>query len=164
MNSFNNKLIGKGDGLMPVDERNRFRVTLDDEVMDYMEEIKEEQNFKYNGDAITYLVNEHKRLKKNQWSLNYVAEVVSQNLYQSLKDELARIRLGTNNTDRNTQIVIELLNGIMINDSVDDILTTDQMEAKGLVTAKTTIQERIEYKRQKRVEWENYRKNKEDIL
>lgn len=150
--------------LVPVDERNRFRVTLDDEVMDYLEEIKEEQNFKFNGDAITYLVNEHKRLKKNQWSLNYVAEVVSQNLYQTLKEELTRIRLGTNNTDRNTQIMIELLNGIMINDSVDDILTTDQMEAKGLVTAKTTVQERIENKRQKRVEWENHRKNKEEIL
>jgi hypothetical protein len=35
------------------------------------------------------------------------------------------------------------------------------MEAEGLKSAKNTVQERIENKRQKRVEWENTRKNKE---
>lgn len=148
---------------MANEERNRFRVTLEDDVMDYIEEIKTEQQFRFNGDAITFLVNEHKRLLKNQWSLNYVAEAVTENLHKTLKEELTRIRLGTNNTDRNTQILIELLNGIMINDSVDDILTTDQMEAKGLKTAKNTVQDRIENKRQKRVEYDNSRKNKEAL-
>lgn len=136
------------------DERNRFRVTLNDEVMDVIDDIKVEQNLKYNGEAITFLVNEYKRLKKEQWSLNYVAEVVSKNLYETLKEELTRIRLGTNNTDRNTQILIELMNGLMIHESVDDIITTDQMEVKGVTTAKKVIQERIDTKRQKRLGWE----------
>lgn len=146
---------------MAVDERNRFRVTLEDEVMDYLEEIKIEQGFKYNGDVITYLVNENKRLKKNEWSLNYIAEAVTSNLYQTLKEELSRIRLGTNNTDRNTQIIMEVLNGMLINDNVEGLVTSDVMEAEGLKNAKNTVQERIENKRQKRVEWENARKNKE---
>ncbi|MGN7397334.1 hypothetical protein [Peribacillus frigoritolerans] len=136
------------------DERNRFRVTLEDKVMDVIDDIKEEQNLKYNGDAITFLVNEYKRLKNEQWSLNYVAEVVGKNLHETLKEELTRVRLGTNNTDRNTQILIELVNGMMINDNVEDIMTTDQLESDGLVTAKNVVQERIENKRQKRVEWE----------
>lgn len=136
------------------DERNRFRVTLEDKVMDVIDDIKEEQNLKYNGDAITFLVNEYKRLKNEQWSLNYVAEVVSKNLHETLKEELTKVRLGTNNTDRNTQILIELVNGLIINDSVEDIITTDQMESTGLVTAKNVVQERIENKRQRRVEWE----------
>ncbi|MDF9763736.1 lipopolysaccharide biosynthesis regulator YciM [Peribacillus simplex] len=136
------------------DEKNRFRVTLEDKVMDVIDDIKEEQNLKYNGDAITFLVNEYKRLKNEQWSLNYVAEVVSNNLHKILKEELTRVRLGTNNTDRNTQILIELVNGMMIHDNVEDIMTTDQLESDGLVTAKNMVQERIENKRQKRVEWE----------
>ncbi|MGN7397990.1 hypothetical protein [Peribacillus frigoritolerans] len=136
------------------DERNRFRVTLEDKVMDVIDDIKEEQNLKYNGDAITFLVNEYKRLKNEQWSLNYVAEVVGKNLHETLKEELTRVRLGTNNTDRNTQILIELVNGMMIHDNVEDIMTTDQLESDGLVTAKNVVQERIENKRQKRVEWE----------
>ncbi|MFS0604952.1 hypothetical protein [Peribacillus frigoritolerans] len=146
---------------MAVDERNRFRVTLEDEVMDYLEEIKTEQGFKYNGDVISYLVKENKRLKKNEWSLNYIAEAVTSNLYQTLKEELSRIRLGTNNTDRNTQIIMEVLNGMLINDNVEGLVTSDVMEAEGLKNAKNTVQERIENKRQKRVEWENTRKNKE---
>lgn len=141
------------------DERNRFRVTLDDRVMDVIDDIKDEQNLKYNGEAISFLVNEYNRLKKEQWSLNYVAEVVTKNLYQTLKEELTRVRLGTNNTDRNTQILIELINGLMIHESVDDIITTDQLEAKGVTTAKNVIQERIESKRQKRLEWESSRQN-----
>lgn len=122
--------------------------------MDYIEDIKEKHKIGFNGDAVAFLVADHQRLKKEQWSLNYVAEAVTNNLYQTLREELTRIRLGTNNTDRNTQILMELLNGMMIHESVDDILTTDQMVAKGLATAKNIVQERIENKRQKRVEWE----------
>jgi hypothetical protein len=129
--------------------------------MDYIEDIKEKHKIGFNGDAVAFLVADHQRLKKEQWSLNYVAEAVTNNLYQTLREELIRIRLGTNNTDRNTQILMELLNGMMIHESVDDILTTDQMVAKGLATAKNIVQERIENKRQKRVEWEATRKNKE---
>lgn len=129
--------------------------------MDYIEDIKEKHKIGFNGDAVAFLVADHQRLKKEQWSLNYVAEAVTNNLYQTLREELTRIRLGTNNTDRNTQILMELLNGMMIHESVDDILTTDQMVAKGLATAKNIVQERIENKRQKRVEWEATRKNKE---
>ncbi|WP_057915861.1 hypothetical protein [Peribacillus muralis] len=139
---------------MSSEEKARLRLSVNPEVLDYIEEIKEEQNLSFNGDAVSFLVADHQRLKKEQWSLNYVAEVVSKNLHETLKEELTRIRLGTNNTDRNTQIIMEVLNGMMINDNVENIMTTDQLESDGLKTAKDTIQERIENKRQKRVEWE----------
>lgn len=148
---------------MPNEEKQRFKLSLDQDVIDYIEEIKEEKKLNFNGDAIAFLVADHQRLKKEQWSLNYVAEAVTNNLHQTLKEELSRIRLGTNNTDRNTQIIMEVLNGMMINDNVENIMTTDQLESDGLKTAKSTIQERIENKRQKRVEWENSRQNKEGI-
>jgi hypothetical protein len=140
--------------LLSSEEKARLRLSVNPEVLDYIEEIKEEQNLSFNGDAVSFLVADHKRLKKEQWSLNYVAEVVSHNLHEALKEELTRVRLGTNNTDRNTQIIMEVLNGMMINDNVENIMTTDQLESDGLKTAKNTIQERIENKRQRRVEWE----------
>lgn len=140
--------------LLSSEEKARLRLSVNPEVLDYIEEIKEEQNLSFNGDAVSFLVADYKRLKKEQWSLNYVAEVVSQNLHETLKEELTRVRLGTNNTDRNTQILIELVNGMMINDNVENIMTTDQLESDGLVTAKNVVQERIENKRQRRVEWE----------
>ena len=54
---------------------------------------------------------EHKRTKSNEWSLQYISEVVSNNLHQVLKDELTKIRLGANSADKNTQILIEYMNG-----------------------------------------------------
>lgn len=54
---------------------------------------------------------EHEAAKNTEWSLNYITEVVSNNLHDVLKRELTKIRLGANSADRNTQILIELLNG-----------------------------------------------------
>ncbi|MGM0890678.1 hypothetical protein QRD90_00035 (plasmid) [Peribacillus frigoritolerans] len=139
---------------MSSEEKARLRLSVNPEVLDYIEEIKEEQNLSFNGDAVSFLVADHQRLKKEQWSLNYVAEVVSKNLHETLKEELTRIRLGTNNTDRNTQIITEVLNGMLINDNVEGLVTSDVMEAEGITSAKNVVQERIENKRQKRVEWE----------
>lgn len=140
--------------LLSSEEKARLRLSVNPEVLDYIEEIKEEQNLSFNGDAVSFLIADHKRLKKEQWSLNYVAEIVSKNLHETLKEELTRIRLGTNNTDRNTQIIMEVLNGMLINDNVEGLVTSDVMEAEGITTAKNMIQERIENKRQRRVEWE----------
>ncbi|MEK5364261.1 hypothetical protein ACPOM7_28575 [Peribacillus castrilensis] len=139
---------------MSSEEKARLRLSVNPEVLDYIEEIKEEQNLSFNGDAVSFLVADYQRLKKEQWSLNYVAEVVSKNLHETLKEELTRIRLGTNNTDRNTQIITEVLNGMLINDNVEGLVTSDVMEAEGITSAKNVVQERIENKRQKRVEWE----------
>ncbi|CAN7242392.1 hypothetical protein LJR015_000919 [Peribacillus frigoritolerans] len=75
-------------------------------------------------------------------------------MHETLKEELTRIRLGTNDTDRNTQIMMEVLNGMLINDNVEGLVTSDVMEAEGITTAKNMIHERIENKRQRRVEWE----------
>lgn len=140
--------------LLSSEEKARLRLSVNPEVLDYIEEIKEEQNLSFNGDAVSFLVADYQRLKKEQWSLNYVAEVVSKNLHETLKEELTRIRLGTNNTDRNTQIITEVLNGMLINDNVEGLVTSDVMEAEGITSAKNVVQERIENKRQKRVEWE----------
>jgi len=132
--------------LLSSEEKARLRLSVNPEVLDYIEEIKEEQNLSFNGDAVSFLVADYQRLKKEQWSLNYVAEVVSKNLHETLKEELTRIRLGTNNTDRNTQIITEVLNGMLINDNVEGLVTSDVMEAEGITSAKNVVQERIEIK------------------
>lgn len=96
---------------MSNNEKQRFKLSLDKKVIDYIEDIKEEHNIGFNGDAISFLVADHQRLKNEQSSLN------------NIKEELKQIRLRTNNTDRNTQTLIEMVNGSKINDSVNNILT-----------------------------------------
>ena len=69
---------------------------------------------RYTGEAMGRICMEHEASKNTEWSLNYISEVVSKNLHDVLKSELTKIRLGANSADRNTQVLIELLNGIFL--------------------------------------------------
>ncbi|PGL72074.1 hypothetical protein [Bacillus sp. AFS055030] len=146
------------------EEKLRLRLSVTPEVMEFIKDIKEDHHFGNNGDVISYIVMEYKRLKNEQWSLNYITEAVMKTLTDSinenLREELKRIRLGTNNTDRNTQIIIELFNGLMFNQNINDIITTDVLEQPGIKTAREFVQEQIENKRQRRLDWESKQKKK----
>ncbi|XZF74544.1 hypothetical protein ACSBO6_13105 [Bacillus sp. AL-1R] len=61
---------------------------------------------------------------------------------------------------RNTQIIIELFNGLMFNQNINDIITTDVLEQPGIKTAREFVQEQIENKRQRRLDWESKQKKK----
>lgn len=146
------------------EEKLRLRLSVTPEVMEFIKDIKEDHHFGNNGDVISYIVMEYKRLKNEQWSLNYITEAVMKTLTDSinenLREELKRIRLGTNNTDRNTQIIIELFNGLMFNQNINDIITTDVLEQPGIKTAREFVQEQIENKRQRRLDWGSIQKKK----
>ncbi|WP_231373303.1 MULTISPECIES: hypothetical protein [Bacillaceae] len=111
----------------------------------------EEKNIRYNGDAFALICKEHEERKNNEWSLKYISEVVAMNMKEVFQNELNKIRAGTNNADRNTQILIELLNGVYFNEGYGDLISTNIQEAQGLRTAKETVQNRIENQRQKKL-------------
>ncbi|MEW9597583.1 hypothetical protein U9R71_30120, partial [Bacillus toyonensis] len=94
-----------------------------------------------------------------EWSLNYITEVVSNNLHDVLKSELTKIRLGANSADRNTQILIELLNGYFFLEGVDSLITTDKQEMGSVKIAKEVVAERISHARQKRIDHEASKNN-----
>lgn len=90
------------------------QITLDEETDTYIKDYMEEHNIRYNGEAIVRICREHQTSKNTEWSLNYISEVVSKNLHDILKSELTKIRLGANSADRNTQVLIELMNGYFL--------------------------------------------------
>ncbi|PEK39198.1 hypothetical protein CN586_29020, partial [Bacillus toyonensis] len=102
---------------------------------------------------------EHEAAKSTEWSLNYITEVVSNNLHDVLKSELTKIRLGANSADRNTQILIELLNGYFFLEGVDSLITTDKQEMGSVKIAKEVVAERISNARQKRLDHEASKNN-----
>ncbi|WP_054637625.1 hypothetical protein [Thalassobacillus sp. C254] len=55
-----------------------------------------------------------------------------------------------NNTDRNTQILLQLINGMMVNMNINNIMTTEDFETDGLKTAKEKVQQDIAHQKQKR--------------
>lgn len=130
------------------------QITLDEETDTYIKDYMEEHNIRYNGEAIVRICREHQASKSSEWSLNYISEIVSKNLHDVLKSELTKIRLGANSADRNTQILIELLNGYFFLEGVDSLITTDKQEMGSVKIAKEVVAERISHARQKRIDHE----------
>lgn len=135
------------------------QITLDEETDTYIKDYMEEHNIRYNGEAIVRICREHQASKNTEWSLNYISEIVSKNLHDVLKSELTKIRLGANNADRNTQILIELLNGYFFLEGVDSLITTDKQEMGSVKIAKEVVAERISNARQKRLDHEASKNN-----
>ena len=137
----------------------RRQVTMDQETEDYLKDYMEEHGIRYTGEAMGRICKEHEAAKNTEWSLNYITEVVSNNLHDVLKSELTKIRLGANSADRNTQILIELLNGYFFLEGVDSLITTDKQEMGSVKIAKEVVAERISHARQKRIDHETSKNN-----
>lgn len=132
---------------------------MDQATEDYINDYMEEHGIRYTGEAMGRICKEHEAAKNTEWSLNYVTEVVSKNLHDVLKSELTKIRLGANSADRNTQILIELLNGYFFLEGVDSLITTDKQEMGSVKIAKEAVAERISNARQKRIDHEASKNN-----
>lgn len=132
---------------------------MDQATKDYINDYMEEHGIRYTGEAMGRICKEHEAAKNTEWSLNYVTEVVSKNLHDVLKSELTKIRLGANSADRNTQILIELLNGYFFLEGVDSLITTDKQEMGSVKIAKEVVAERISHARQKRIDHEASKNN-----
>ena len=137
----------------------RMQITLDEETDTYIKDYMEEHNIRYNGEAIVRICREHQASKNTERSFNYISEIVSKNLHDVLKSELTKIRLGANSADRNTQILIELLNGYFFLEGVDSLITTDKQEMGSVKIAKEVVAERISNARHKRLDHEASKNN-----
>ncbi|HDR7949101.1 TPA: hypothetical protein QCY38_002739 [Bacillus toyonensis] len=137
----------------------RMKLSLNENVHQYIQDYMDENNITHPGDAISKICMEHQASKSSEWSLNYISEIVSKNLHDVLKSELTKIRLGANSADRNTQILIELLNGYFFLEGVDSLITTDKQEMGSVKIAKEVVAERISNARQKRLDHEASKNN-----
>lgn len=136
-------------------ETQRRMITLDKETDQYIQDYMAEHKLRFPGEAIMDICKKYREEKKKEWSLDYTTETVSENLNDALKSELKKIRLGTNSADKNTQILIEFMNGLYFHHGYRGIMTTDLQELEETKLAKKVVSERIVNQRQKRLDKEN---------
>ena len=135
-------------------ETQRRMITLDKETDQYIQDYMAEHKLRFPGEAIMDICKKYREEKKKEWSLDYITEIVSENLHGVLKNELKKIRLGTNSADKNTQILIEFMNGLYFHNGYEGIMTTDLLELEETKLAKKVVGERIVNQRQKRLDKE----------
>jgi hypothetical protein len=134
------------------------RYYLDDEWHDYIAQYKVEKGFGTVNNALTNILIEHKELSNKLFDLRFIVGELSNellkgmknSLHESVAEEMRRIRLGTNNTDRNTQILIELLQAYMFVNNVTEITTTDVFKPEFLNQAERIVHDRIIHQKQKK--------------
>lgn len=127
------------------------RYYLEEEWINYIEEYKDVRNIHYESNAVQIMLNEHKNWSNNIFDLRFIVDELKKELLleisnavaKNVAEELQRVRLGTNNTDRNTQILIELLQGLMFDQNIQVIATTDEFKPDFLSQAEQVVHERI---------------------
>ncbi|MGR6342407.1 hypothetical protein ACU5CE_32140 [Priestia megaterium] len=138
-------------------EKYRHKVTVDEETEAYIQEYMKEHKLRFASEAIIDICEKYRKIQEQEWSLKYISEVVSNSLHDVIKEELTRIRLGTNSADKNTQILIEYMNGLFFHHGFDGLMTTELQELDSTKVAKETVEKRIANQRQKRIDWEESR-------
>ena len=136
--------------MVNVSTKHQFRARVKSINYDYLEDYQIVNDFGNIGETLDAILQEHKELKKNDWNLQYIAHTVSTQVNDTISTELNRVRLGTNNTDRNTQILIELLQGFMQMQNLEHIVTTDLVKPPFLTDVENLVQEKITSMKQRK--------------
>ncbi|NJP38989.1 hypothetical protein [Alkalicoccus luteus] len=135
------------------------RVRLSKESSEYIDQYTEENGIPegYKNRTINAIIQEHKQMKdeqsRNENIESQLSETIAETIAKEVKQEVSRILLGVNNTDRNTKVLIELINGMMINNQQGNIMTTEDHETPGLAVARDKVAKDIEKQKQKRDDW-----------
>ena len=87
--------------------------TISDKAKDYIREFKITNNLPSQSQALEQILEEHKFLKRK--SREEELEFLASSLCKKIMNEFKGTKLGINNIDRNTQIMIEMLNGFKTN-------------------------------------------------
>ena len=105
----------------------------------YLEKVKEENNFKYMGEALSLIINEHKETTNQT-----VAEILIERITDNLKGELKKIRLSTNKTNRNSEVILEWLNGVSIKENYGPFYSREEKYHDGLKELEDIVDKKIE--------------------
>ena len=139
-----------------MEETKQVRIKMSAVTAEFLEEYRERERLSGIGPAIDHIIRDYQEMIKKQWDLNYVSRSVSKQIEQELTsfwDEqitksLAPLRKSVQQTDLQTQVLIELLQALMQTESIEDIIPTTEYRPSFLETAETAVKQRIDQRKQ----------------
>ncbi|WP_338631931.1 hypothetical protein [Clostridium baratii] len=102
--------------------------TISNDAIEYIKKYKEKNKCSSQSKALEKIIEDHKHFESETRGkeIEYLAERLSKNVLNNLKG----MKLGVDNADRNTQILIEMINGRYIKDRVGEIVTTTGVSSR----------------------------------
>lgn len=125
--------------------------SIEKNTFDYLNDIqRENSNINSMSSAIDFIAMEHK--SKSDTTIEQMIKIIASEVAKALKSDLVKVIKGINSADRNTQIVMEMLNGLFIKSNVGYINTSDIVKAEGLELAEESVKKRISKSRVRKLD------------
>jgi hypothetical protein len=112
--------------------------------LEYIEEVKEKNNLKYNSEALDLIIREHRQ--NSDITTEAMIKIIAKEVSEQIKFDIKGIKKSSNDTDRNTQILLELINGLFVISEYGRLATTEDIIAPALTNATDIVDKRIEAK------------------
>lgn len=132
-------------------DKKRNNLYLDEETMAYIEAYKEETGVSFNGQMVDQICREHQAMQAQDCSQEYLMRLMADRFQHMFAEEMKRLRLAANRNDKNTQVLLELMNGLLMDQNVESCVTTSIFESQPMKDATEAVEERISNQRQKKI-------------
>ena len=109
--------------------------------LEYIEEVKEKNNLKYNSEALDLIIREHRQ--NSDITTEAMIKLIAKEVSEQIKLDFKGIKKASNDTDRNTQILLEMINGFS---EYGRLATTEDVIAPALTRASELVDKRKEAK------------------
>lgn len=127
--------------------KHRKEFLLDESTISYLKKYQDEKHLSSLAAALAGIVDDH-RHKNDISATKVLVNSLAKQVAEELKDPLTRIRLGSNNADRNSEIILLLLNTLLSYSGFKSLLEKDTPQ---LAEARKIVKERISNYRQKKL-------------
>ena len=117
-------------------------IDFSEEECNYIEQYAKEYEIKSFTMALKQIIREHKESPA-------IEKRIVEAIDDKYKNLITRLRLGTNETDKNVQIILECINGIASKYAIEAI-PTDLVETTLLRESRKTVKERIRRYKEKK--------------
>lgn len=112
--------------------------------LEYIEEVKEKNNLKYNSEALDLIIREHRQ--NSDITTEAMIKLIAREVSEQIKLDFKGIKKASNDTDRNTQILLEMINGFFVISEYGRLATTEDVIAPALTRASELVDKRKEAK------------------
>lgn len=121
---------------------------LSDKNIKYVNTIQEKYDMTYASEALDLIIREHSQ--NLDITTEYMIGLIAEKVSEEVKKELVKIKLASNSSDRNSQILIELINGMFIKMGYKALVTTSEEVAEALKLSSEEVDKRIASSRTKK--------------
>ena len=129
----------------------RLGIYFSEEDIEYIDKIKKDYNCSSRNKAISLIIKEHKHKDSN--GIKNVPEYMAKIIAEELKEELKNIRSiksATNSVNKDTQVILHLLNGIYYKEDYGVVPDLDFMPQKAYKFALEKVESKIKKEQYKK--------------